>query len=95
MTKRTNYIIIYIVNSCLQEIYVNMVILMIFLWGVLWKPVIRNVIYIEILILQVQNKNNIVNEGVKKWYEKRKLMKSGELSENDYALWQAKFSIKE
>lgn len=40
-------------------------------------------------------KDNIVNEGVKKWYEKRKLMKSGELSENDYALWQAKFSIKE
>ena len=43
----------------------------------------------------MQNINNIVNEGVKKWYEKRKLMKSGELSENDYALWQAKFSIKE
>lgn len=40
-------------------------------------------------------KDNIVNEGAKKWYEKRKLMKSGELSENDYALWQAKFSIKE
>lgn len=46
-------------------------------------------------IYGISFKDDIINEEVKKWYEKWKLMKSGELSETDYALWQAKFSTKE
>ena len=46
-------------------------------------------------IYGISFKDDIINEALKEWYEKQELMKSGELSENDYALWQAKFSIKE
>lgn len=46
-------------------------------------------------IYGISFKDDIINEVLKEWCEKQELMKSGELSENDYALWQANFSTKE
>jgi transcriptional regulator with XRE-family HTH domain len=46
-------------------------------------------------IYGISFKDDIINEVLKEWCEKQKLMKSGEISETDYALWQAKFSTKE
>ena len=51
-------------------------------------------------VTQIDEKNNTygitfqdkhINNILKIWYKKQEIMKSGELSEADYALWQAQF----